>query len=398
MTREAKTPVVEGPRPARPEELEAVVALVNDVFRHEGPPIIQQEFPQLFSPENAHSLYIMLEDGVPVSHIGVYEQHMHIGPVTLPVGCIGAVGTRSDRRGQGYAGATLACAIHTMRSHGVLLMPVSGRRSLYTRAGCATVGRSYGEKRTLEELGPLACDRYRIVPWDDKYLAALTALHQLEPVRYHWPAEELGKLMEENLATSSSAFLALSGREPVAWVLIRHFGPMAHYGEGVGRLIDSVGVREAVWSAVVGGMKALELTQLQFAVPFHDVTSLELLKARGLTGEPGGIGGTYKVVDLTGLVEALTPYFHERLTLDEQVDFSIESAGVVEDAQFISDRIRFAFQNEELVVADPLVATQVIFSPMEVWVENVGPVPRKLRRILARVFPVPLPPYGINYI
>jgi GNAT superfamily N-acetyltransferase len=378
--------------------LEGVVALVNDVFRHQGPPIIQQEFPQLFSPENAHSLYIMLEDGVPVSHIGVYEQHMHIGPVTLPVGCIGAVGTRSDRRGQGYAGATLACAIHTMRSHGVLLMPVSGRRSLYSRAGCATVGRSYGQKRTLEELAPLARDRYRVVCWNERYLSALEALHQLEPVRYHWPAEELGMLMEENLATSSSAFVALSGRELAAWVLIRHFGPMAHYSEGAGRLIDSVGVREAVWSAAVGGMKALGLAQLQFAVPFSDVTSLELLKAESLAGEPGGIGGTYKVLDLTGLVEALTPYFHERLTLDEQVDFSIDSAGVVEDEQFISDRIRFAFRSEEFLAADPLVATQVIFSPMEDWKAKVAPVPKKLARVLARVFPVPLPPYGINYI
>ena len=398
MAKASRTPVVEGPRPARPEELEAVVALVNDVFRHDGPPIIQQEFPQLFSPENTHSLYIMLEDGVPVSHIGVYEQHMHIGPVTLPVGCIGAVGTRSDRRGQGYAGATLACAIHTMHSHGVLLMPVSGGRSLYSRAGCAGAGRSYGQKRTLEELAPLASDRYRVVCWDARYLPALRAFHQLEPVRYHWPADEIGLLMEENLATSSSAFVALSGREPVAWVLIRHFGPMAHYGEGVGRLIDYTGVREAVWSAVVGGMKALGLKQLQFAVPFYDVASLELLKAHGLTGEPGGIGGTYKIVDLTGLVEALTPYFHERLTLDEQVDFSIDSAGVVEDQQFISDRIRFTFRSEELVVADPLAATQVIFSPAEVWAEKVGAVPKKLAKVLARVFPVPLPPYGINYI
>jgi hypothetical protein len=250
----------------------------------------------------------------------------------------------------------------------------------------------------LEELAPIACDRYRIVPWEEKYLPALRALHQLEPVRYHWPADEIGLLMEENLATSSSAFVALSGRELVGWVLIRHFGPMAHYGEGVGRVIDYTGVREAVWSAVVGGMKALGLKQIQFAVPFYDVASLELLKAHGLTGEAGGIGGTYKIIDLTGLVEALTPYFHERLTLDEQVDFSIDSAGVVQDEQFISDRIRFTFRSEELVVADPLVATQVIFSPAEVWTPQVGAVPKKLAKVLARVFPVPLPPYGINYI
>jgi GNAT superfamily N-acetyltransferase len=378
--------------------LDAVVELVDQVFRSEGPPIIRQEFPQLFSPDNVQDLYVMLQDGVPVSHIGVYEQDMQIGPATIATGCVGAVGTHPDHRKKGYAGATLACAIHTMRSDGVVLMPVSGRRSLYTRAGCATVGRAYGQKRSLKELTRLACDRYQAAAWEESHLPAVMALHQLEPVRYQWPAEDVAVLVRENLATSCSAFVALDGKELMAWVLIRHFGPMAHYGEGVGRLIDYTGVREAVWSAVVEGMKTIGLKELQFSVPFHDLTSLQLLKGQGLQGQSGGIGGTYKIVDLVGLVDALTPYLLERLSVEEWTDFTIETAGVVEDAQFISDKIRFAFGDEELVVDDPLVATQVIFSPREDWVEAVGPVPEALAQVLARVFPVPLPPYGINYI
>jgi len=395
----AETASIEGPRPARIEELDAVVNLVNVVFRSKGPAIIQREFPQLFSPENADSLYIVLQDGKPVSHIGVYEQRMHIGPAAVDTGCVGAVGTHPDHRRKGHAGAVLACAIHTMRSHGVVLMPVSGRRTLYTRAGCATVGRSYGQKRTVTELEGLTCDRYRVEPWDDTYLDDLLALHQMEPVRYEWPPEVIGTLLSENHETSSSSFVALAGDRLVGWVLIRHFGPMSHYGEGVGRLIDYTGLRDAVWSAVVEAMNALQLKELQFSVPFHDTASLLLLKSKGLEGTPQGIGGTYKIVDLVGLTNALWPYLGERLRfLDELAPLSIESAGVVEDAQFISDRIRFAIGDDELLVEDPLVAAQVIFSPMEDWQEKVGPVPEGLARVLRKVFPVPLPPYGINYI
>ena len=394
----SETSSLGGPRPARPEELDAVVKLVDTVFRSKGPPLMKREFPQLFSPENASSLYIMLADGVPVSHIGVYEQYMRVGPATISTGCVGAVGTHPDHRKKGYAGATLACAIHTMRSHGVVLMPVSGGRSLYTRAGCATVGRAYGQKRSADELAPLICDRYRIEPWDEKHLPDLLALHQMEPVRYEWPPHVIALVISESLATSCSAFVALADEQLVGWVLIRHFGPMAHYGEGVGRLIDYVGVRDAVWSAVVAGMKAVGLHTLQLSVPFHDTASLLLLKSHDLKGEPGGIGGTYKIVDLVGLVEALTPYLLDRLTLEEWTDLSIESAGVVEDAQFISDKVRFAYGDEELVVEDPLVAAQVIFSPAEDWADKVGEVPAGLAGVLARIFPVPLPPYGINYI
>ena len=157
-------------------------------------------------------------------------------------------------------------------------------------------------------------------------------------------------------------------------------------------------MREAVWSAVVAGMRAVGLQELQFSVPFHDTASLLLLKGRGLEGKPGGIGGTYRIVDLVGLVDALGPYLYERLTLDELADLTIETAGVVEDAQFISDKVRFAFADEELVVEDPLVAAQVIFSPAEDWMEEVGGVPSRLAEVLARIFPVPLPSYGINYI
>ena len=72
---------------------------------------------------------------------------------------------------------------------------------------------------------------------------------------------------------------------------------------------------------------------------------------------------------------------------------------MVEDAQFISDRVRFAYGDEELVVEDPLVAVQVIFSPAEDWARRpAGEVPAGLAGVLARIFPVPLPPYGINYI
>jgi len=393
-----ETSSIEGPRPARPQELDAVVDLVDQVFRSGRPPLMKREFPQLFSPDNARSLYIMLDDGVPVSHIGVYEQHMSIGPALISTGCVGAVGTHPDHRKKGHAGKALACAIHTMRSDGVVLMPVSGRRSLYRRAGCSTVGRAYGHKCSAEELAPLACDRYRVEPWDAKYLPALLALHQMEPVRYEWPPDVTRLVISESLATGCSAFVALADEQPVGWVIIRHFGPMAHYGEGVGRLIDYVGVREAVWSAVAAGVEAIGLQELQFSIPFHDAASLLLLKSRGLEGKPGGIGGTYKIVDLAGLVDALGPYLYERLTLDELADLTIETAGVVADAQFISDKVRFAFADEELVVEDPLLAAQVIFSPAEDWIEEVGPVPAGLANVLARIFPVPLPPYGINYI
>jgi len=71
---------------------------------------------------------------------------------------------------------------------------------------------------------------------------------------------------------------------------------------------------------------------------------------------------------------------------------------VVEDAQFISDRVRFAYGDEELVVEDPMVAAQVIFSPAEDWADKVGEVPAGLAGVLGRIFPVPLPRYGINYI
>jgi len=145
-------------------------------------------------------------------------------------------------------------------------------------------------------------------------------------------------------------------------------------------------------------MKASGLRELQFSVPFHDTASLLLLKGHGLTGEPGGIGGTYKIVDLVGLVDALGPYFYERLPLSDLGDLTIETAGAVEDAQFLSDKVRFAFADEELMVEDPLVAAKVIFSPAEDWAEAVGPVPAQLADVLSRVFPVPLPPYGINYI
>ncbi len=122
--------------PARPEDIPAVTALANEVFRSSPRPgDMGREFPALFASDNAENLYIARRQDRIVSHVGVFRQTINTCGIEIPTACIGAVCTSPDARKVGLASQLLSLAINDAVDRGDLLMPISGRRTLYLRRG-----------------------------------------------------------------------------------------------------------------------------------------------------------------------------------------------------------------------------------------------------------------------
>jgi len=78
-------------------------------------------------------------DGLVVGGCLVFPRRLRAGPARLPVGCIGAVVTRPDHRGQGVASKLLADVLDRARAAGAALLLLDGIPDFYHRLGYVDV-------------------------------------------------------------------------------------------------------------------------------------------------------------------------------------------------------------------------------------------------------------------
>lgn len=214
---------LDGPRGVRPEELPALLRLIDAVFRAEAPGM-QAEFPTLFHPRNGPWLRSFWDGGEAVAHAGLWLGRIRSRGRVLNVAHLGAVCTAPQARGRGLATALLDDTLPRLRSAGVGLLLISGDRPLYRRVGARPVPGL--RRRTLDAaaaaaLGPEASVLEMPAP---EAVAALRALHAAEPVRYERTAEEWEALLPAKgylpgREGRCAALVGPAGGPPVAYLL-----------------------------------------------------------------------------------------------------------------------------------------------------------------------------------
>ncbi len=188
---------LDGPRGVRPEELPALLRLVDGVFHPESPGM-QAEFPTLFHVRNGAWLRTFWDGADAVAHAGCWLGRIRSRGRSLDVAHLGAVCTAPEARGRGLATALLDDALPRLRAAGVGLLLISGDRPLYRRLGARPF---WGLRRhTLDAgaasaLGGGALGVTVLEEPAPEAVAALRALHAAEPVRYERTAEEWDALL-----------------------------------------------------------------------------------------------------------------------------------------------------------------------------------------------------------
>lgn len=376
---------MEGPRAPRDDEMPACLDLVNRVFRRDRPPTMADEFPLLFAAANRERLRVIVEAERVRCHVGVFYQAIRVGPSVVPVACVGAVCTDPAARGHGLASRALEDAMVMMRRDGRLLMLVSGNRGLYTRQECVTVGRrfTFRPRRSPEGLPALRSSpaAVSVRRRREEDVPRLAALYDAEAVRYE-RAPEMWRALLPAFEGHGSTVVVIEheSRGAVAYLVIRHGGPMAWDGPGVGRVLEYSGDREAVIAALAPAADLVGATELRMSVPADQATTAARLVETGLTPEEGPLPGTLRVLDAEGLLACLAPCIEEQgARVENRGPEKIERDGLK------SRRVRqFA---RGLSAAD---FARFLFSGQA----PEGPVPDAL----AGAVPIPLPEPGLNYI
>jgi len=382
-TRSGREAVLEGPRAARKDELEAVVALSNLVFRSKGGDM-GREYPTLFCPENAENLRIFLDDGKPVSLVGFTVRDTLIMGATIRVCNVGSVCTHPDYRNRGLATRLLEDSVRKALAEGVVVMLISGGRGLYRRMGCINAGLYHLYRIPKEtDLPRLPVE---VETWREEDLPDLVRIHQGEPVRYIRDVDEFLTLLRAEMLVNRPAdtwTVRLDG-EMVAYICVQR--PVEEEGVKVLKAREIAGSRLAVLSALPELFDRYGVDRIDIDTVAADEEMKLLGRMIGVRPSLRGFMGTLKIINLRGFFEAIEPYFSERLTEEElwnlEVDFEPE--------------LTFRYKGEEFKLSCIEDVTAFIFGSIER--ERPTPQTPNLSRTLSKLFPMPLVDYGLNFI
>ncbi len=155
------SPHLDGPRPARLDELDALLDLTNLIFRtsHGLAPTVATDYPQIYTPDNLENVYVVADKGRLVASTALWPNEVQLGDSTLRVGGINLVGTLPDYRrlglGERLMRATQARMVELGCHVGLLSTDIATwyRRFGWERAGITQIFRF--DRVNIDLLPPL---------------------------------------------------------------------------------------------------------------------------------------------------------------------------------------------------------------------------------------------------
>lgn len=304
-------------RRGRPEDLPALAALADRVFRPQVSPGtgMSRQFPLLYSPANAANLFwVAGANGRPASLIGTLPSQITLNGAVLPVLSIGSVATRPEQRGQGFATRLLERILDEARRDYALVL-VSGDRGLYLRHGCVRFGRLLRVDWELTGMGsPVTGTRLlrpeELIP----FAPALHRLYRAEPYRFLRTPRQMEDLLQataeslyRNRPGATRVWVCQARNDTVAYAVV---SPMLNHSAL--ELLEWAGDRHAVMTLAADAARAEGFAKAIWSVMPEDETFRGLLAAEHIALHREMNHGTLALVNPTRLVAELGPLIYER--------------------------------------------------------------------------------------
>jgi len=403
---------MDGPRGLKAQEFDSLCTLVNTVFRGDGVGHMEEQYPLLFAPDNYDELFVMVDEGVVVSHVGALTRDISVLGYRMSTMSIGAVATYESHRGQGLATQLMEAAVRKAVEQDAVLMPISGGRGLYTRLGAKRIGQyalfsvprdtlpagdgaaagdgaGTGETAAGEtgtgDTGTGDTDIRRAEPED---LREMTRLYAEEPSRYLRSTADLRMAVDAAWICDRDGETVTVREEGrlVAYAAIQKRRPDREDEAHRARLAEIAGSRSALVRALPCLYDRYDVDYLEIVTTASDIELASLLRPHGVTAMPQGFSGTVLVLQPERLLQVFEDYItdvlgRDVLTWNASADAVVFQCGKKDHAVATGDLGALVFG---VVPPDP--------DPIETIPSGL------LRTALESVFPVQLPWYGFNFV
>jgi len=371
------------PHSLRPQEAGQLADLIGSIFGLSHKYSNEQMIRALRRPTSARNSWVIADNDKVLSHIRVVYDTVSVHGCRFGVASIGCVATLPEYRGQGYAGTILDMLLEQMEAKGTGVLIVSGDRGLYRRVHCVPSSHLLTGNLRAEAMWKSTKDvSVRLVDPGDWPL--LAPLYQGEPVRFIRRANFIPRLPFWWNFDRPNLWLVEKACQPAAYVLLSKTAPEAKKQKSVVKSIREYAGSRVALVEVLPAICAKEgLEELRFSIPRHDMDFALLLRERGVKLGPKSPDGTIRIVNFPRLMRRLRPYIRERLP-----DADLRKL------RFEQERGRHSITyGEETQVLSPSETTWLVLGGT-----NSPSLSGELERVLQKIFPIPFPMPGFNYI
>ena len=390
--------MLEGPRPAKVNELPEIVKLVSWIFGFEKYGVtVDKVLPHLFCENNVENLRVILCNGRIVSHVGIWEGALYFHGIQLKVGLIGCVCTHPDYRMRGYASMLVEDAFAKLRRDNTDLIMVSGARMLYSRVGCVESGILYDYRIPANRAKLLAdcLDGVEVEEYMEDRILDLVEIYQKEPIRFRRSYEEF-KLLVDRVSACGTKFkdyasILISYRmgKPIAYIALFKGWP-GWLSSDLAVIVEYAGSRMAILRMLYDAMRVLKVNYIRLMAPYGDWDLITLLECYGLKSEASYAPASFAIPDPVKFIDKIKPYIEERIGIE--TGFKAAS---------YDDHIELYALNESVKFKDSRMLIAILFgrpSFIQNRNDNITVDMESIPRIFRRVFPIPSISYGLNYV
>ena len=383
--------MIESPRPARPSEYQSLLRLINStLFAGSDTRGLEEIYPGHLARSNLANLWVMVENGAVVSHVGVAKGALSIRGVRLPVVYMGSVCTAPKYRGLGLASRMID---HIRRRHdgeGFDLYLISGDRDLYRRIGGARAGRAIRYVLPRAALKPFGHPDVVVRPAEPEDLKVMAALYHREPDRMVRPPGIFRLIYRTGWAAFRPArfYVAEVDGEVTAYFVAGVTGKLA----GPPRshrlsVIEAAGSRTDLMAALHAACGKWNKRRIELCVSWADRDTLALLSGRQLAEVRAPVYDCTAIINVARLVQRLRPLLVARAGRVARRLIGLERQGRME--------LRLGANRLAL---KPEAMARLIFGEPE-RDRPLGLHPHgALGRVVRAAFPVPLADPGISYM
>lgn len=225
---------LDGPRPARPGELDGVLNLADEVMRVEQghAPSIAVDYPFIYNDDNLENIVVVTDGALVVATVAIWVNEIEVGAARLSVGGINCLATRTGYRGRGLATTVMRGAQARMAELGCHVGRLTTNiAKWYRRLGWENAAVQYDiqlNHSNVEMFAPLPGDVTYAChddPFDDDVLDAVVALRRADRLGGVRTAglmrTLLGSGSDPDVAAGPRIVVARRGSDPVSYLIDR---------------------------------------------------------------------------------------------------------------------------------------------------------------------------------
>ncbi len=289
---------MEGPRPAKKEEFDELMILLDQVFKPGGERSLRDEFPHVYINQEKmlKNMIIVKENGQVVSHASIIPLKVFVSESVLEVGGIGGVATKAKYRRRGFASRILNYCISRMKEYGFDISILWGLRDCYRRLGWELGGREYIYTLTKRSIPLLDSKSAQVWKYegDEGDLEKIIRIHGREPMHVMRSRDTYKLLLG---LPPDEVWLSQIGQKDHSYAVIR--------GEGRRRIVAEFGGKRESFSQLLKHIiEQLQLEELLIPAPptRSELTSLLVKVSLYWTINPLGM---IRIIDLRRCLEKL---------------------------------------------------------------------------------------------